>query len=32
MVQGDTVGALLLHSPTAGVAGGSRYRVTVAFN
>ena len=32
MVQGDTVSALLLHSPKAGVAGGSRYRVTVAFN
>lgn len=32
MVQGDIVSALLLHSPKAGVAGGSRYRVTVAFN
>lgn len=32
MVQGDIVSALLLHSPKAGVAGGNRYRVTVAFN
>ena len=30
-VQGNIVSALLLHAPTAGIAGG-RYRVTVAFN
>lgn len=32
MVQGDTVSALSLRAPKTDVAGGGRYRVTVAFN
>ena len=31
-VQGDTVSTLSLRAPKTDVAGGGRYRVTVAFN